>query len=105
MKYLALTIGDWNIKPPEGVPQGGPGAAANIIKWGVNFLLIIAVLMALLFLIWGGIDLVTSEGQKDKLSRARKKIFFSIIGIVVAFFAFAIIYFVQTVFGVKFVGT
>jgi hypothetical protein len=104
MKELAFSIGNWTIQPPSGVPDGRPGMFGIIINTVINLLLVAAVLIGLLFLIWGGIDYITSEGQKEKISRARRKIMFALIGIIVAFLAFAAISFVQTLFGVNLLG-
>ena len=82
------------------MPTGGLCMLNNIIKIGINLLLIAAVVFAILFAIWGGVDWVTSEGDKKKAESARGKITLAIIGLVVVFVSFALIRFIFTFFHV-----
>jgi len=47
----------------------------------VNVALVIASLICLVFLIWGGIDWITSQGDKAKYEEARNKITYALIGL------------------------
>jgi len=109
MKTLALTIKnngqDWIITPPKGVPGGEPGMGEKIIGAGISILLVAAVLLALIFLIWGGLDYITSEGKKDKIERAKRKLTFAVLGLVIVFVAFFIVTFVGNIFGTNLLGT
>jgi len=96
MKLLALQIPDANGNPINiqgavGMPQGGTGSLANIVGTGLNLLILAAVILCLLFLIWGGFSWLMSEGDKQKIGQARQKIVFAIIGLLVVFMAFFII--------------
>jgi len=92
MKILSLSIpGYGNISGAGGVPQGGQATLTRVIGVGLTLLLIAAVILSLFYLIWGGIDWVMSEGDKQKLQSARQKIVFSIVGLTVAFLSFFII--------------
>jgi len=109
MKTLALTIKnngqDWIITPPKGVPGGGPGSGEFIIRFVIGSLLIGAILIALVFLIWGGLDYITSEGQKEKISRAKRKLTFAIVGLIIVFLAFFIVTFIGGIFNTNLIGT
>ncbi|PIY94310.1 MAG: hypothetical protein COY68_02995 [Candidatus Levybacteria bacterium CG_4_10_14_0_8_um_filter_35_23] len=109
MKILALTIKnngqDWIITPPNGVPGGGPGSGEFIIRFVIGSLLIGAILIALVFLIWGGLDYITSEGQKEKISRAKRKLTFAIVGLIIVFLAFFIVTFIGGIFNTNLIGT
>jgi TRAP-type C4-dicarboxylate transport system permease small subunit len=96
MKLLALQIPDANGNPINiqgagGMPQGGVNELPNAINGVFNLLLLAAVLLSLMFLIWGGINWMMSEGDKQKISQARQKIVYSILGLIIAFAAFLII--------------
>ena len=67
----------------------------------VEFILIIAVLIALFFLIWGGIRWITSGGDKAKVESARGTIIAAIIGLVIAFLAFFILSLALSFFGIS----
>jgi len=78
------------------------GQFANLCKLSLNnsgsvvgnivtILLIVAVILALFFLIWGAIRWITSGGDKGKLDGARQAITASIVGLILAFLAYAIL--------------
>lgn len=83
--------GSLKIKPVGGMPTGGLRKVEDIIQFGIIFLFIIATLLALAFLIWGGIQWITSGGDKAGIETARKKVTFALIGLVVTFLSFFII--------------
>lgn len=66
------------------------GSAAIIGKI-VTILLILAVILALFFLIWGGIRWILSGGDKAKIEQARSTIIAALVGLVIAFLAFFIL--------------
>ena len=75
-----------------------PQVATNIIKIAVSLLGIVAVLM----IIVAGQRYMTSNGEPEKIKQARNMIIYSLIGLIVAILAFAIVSFVQNgVFGPK----
>ena len=89
---IALTIpGGTKINPAIGMPEGGINVVRTIIQWGITVLFVTATVLALIFLIWGGIQWITSSGDKAKIEGARKRIIFSIIGLVLVFLSFMII--------------
>ena len=53
-------------------------------------------------MIWGGIDWITSEGDKKKLDSARGKITLAILGLIVVFVAFILAQIIFNFFGVTF---
>ena len=74
----------------QGVPQGGTASLQNIVSVGLSLALIVGVILALFFLIWGGFDWVMSTGDKQKINNAQQKLLFSIIGLIVIFLSFFI---------------
>ncbi len=71
------------------VPQGGLDKAREAASVGVEILIIIAVLLALLFIIKSGIDLITAEGKKENLQKARTALFYGMLGLIIALISFA----------------
>jgi hypothetical protein len=82
-----------------------PDDIGRIVGTVINILLVAAVLIALFFLIWGGIRWITSGGDKGKVEEARKHIVAAIIGLVVAFLAYFIIQIILTIFGLGSIST
>lgn len=102
IEKLALNLpGQYKIDPIMGMPSGGDNTLFNLITNGMTILFILLTLTALLFLIWGGISYITSQGDKNKVEAARKKIIYSIIGLIVGFSSYFIIFTVSRAFGVQ----
>lgn len=96
MKLLTLTVPGVNSSPLQihgvgGMPEGGPDSLLQIVRTGLDLLLLGAVILSLFFLIWGGFNWLMSEGDKQRVASARQKIVYSILGLLVVFFAFLII--------------
>ena|ERR1035437_4698955 len=96
MKLLALQIPDAQGTPIQinavgGMPSGGTDALANIVGTGLTLLMLTAVILCLLYFIWGGINWMMSEGDKQRINQARQKLVFSIIGLGIVFFSFLMI--------------
>jgi membrane protease YdiL (CAAX protease family) len=92
VNYLALRIpGNQEISPPNKIPRGGLDLVLEIFRNGYTILLLITVVLSLIFIILGAISWITSEGDKQKLDSARKKITWAVGGLIVAFLSFAIV--------------
>ena len=72
-------------------PQGFGGDAGNLITFVLKGSLVVGVLLALAFLILGGIEYITSGGEKGKTESARNKITAAIIGLILIAASFAIL--------------
>lgn len=55
----------------------------------------------IIYLVWGGIEYLTSGGDKARVDDAQKKITSSLIGIVILVASYGITYFVQQVFKIN----
>lgn len=71
--------------------MGGSNALSSIIATGVNLLILAAVILCLLYLIWGGINWMMSEGDKQKINQAREKLVSALIGLAIVFMSYLII--------------
>jgi hypothetical protein len=60
----------------------------------LEILLRLAVLMAVLFIAWGGIMFITSHGEPDKINRAKDTVIYSLVGLAFSVGATAIITFI-----------
>lgn len=77
----------------------------QLIGAGVGALLIIAALLAFLYLVLGGIQWITSGGDKTGMEAARNKITHAIVGLIIVGAAWAIMILVQSFLGITIVGT
>ena len=78
-----------------GITVGG------IIPAVIRIVLIVAALVALLFLIIGGIKWITSGGDKAQVESARGTVTAALIGLLVVFAAWALIKLVEYLFGIS----
>ncbi len=69
-------------------------SAGDIAKDVVNIMFFIIGVMAVIMIIWGGIRYVLSAGNSAAITSAKNTIFYSIIGLIIAILAYAIVNFV-----------
>lgn len=75
--------------------------AQSVLSFVINAILIIAGLIAFLFLLWGGVQWILAGGDKEGTEKARKRITNALIGLAIVFSAYALAYLVNTIFGVN----
>lgn len=84
--------------PDSEVCKSKDDSATNIIAIVINTMLFIIGLLAVVMIIVGGIFYTTSGGDSGKVSKAKNTITYAIVGLLVAFFAFAIVNWVVDIF-------
>ncbi len=89
------------IGAPAGIPTGGLTEGGSVLQWAITLLIAGAIIVALFMLIYSGIQWIQSGGDKQKVEAARRRITFTIIGLVVIFLSFMIISIIGTFFGVQ----
>lgn len=70
-----------------------------VIETVINTLLFAIGIISVIMIIVGGIRYVTSDGDSTKVKTAKDTILYSIVGLIVAMLAFAIVRFVVIQFG------
>lgn len=75
-----------------GSPQSG--SFAELIQSVIQILLFVIGAVSVIMIIIGGIEYVTSAGDPAKTKKAKDTVLYSIVGLVVALLAYAIVYFV-----------
>ncbi len=76
----------------------------KLISALVGTLLIIAALLAFLMLILGGIQWISSGGDKAGMESARNKITHAIVGLIIVGAAWAIMILIQNFLGITIIG-
>ncbi|MCA9368852.1 MAG: hypothetical protein H6773_04530 [Pseudomonadales bacterium] len=71
--------------------QGFASDIGTLINAVLSFVMVIAALSVFMYLIWGGIEWITSGGDKGKTESARNKITAAILGLVVLAASYAIL--------------
>jgi len=99
---LKIFAADLTIPQPTGVRITDVG---QLISALVGTLLILAALLAFVFLILGGLQWITSGGDKAAMETARNKITHAIVGLIIVGAAWAIMMLVQNFLGVNVIGS
>jgi hypothetical protein len=84
---LAATLKDVDVQPGTGFATSFGGLMNGLI----SFVMVLAAVLVFLYLIWGGIEWITSGGDKGKTESARNKITAAVIGLIVVAASYAIL--------------
>lgn len=79
---------------PLGEEDGKAPSANTIIGRVINAVLGIIGSLALLMFVYGGITWMTSSGSPEKIKKGRDIIIWSVIGLAIIFFSYALVNFV-----------
>jgi len=88
------------ILDPNAAPDAtAPGTLGQNITQLINYFLGILGLVAVAFLIYAGILMVTAGGNDEQVSKAKKIITYAAIGIIIVLLSWAIVSFVASALG------
>ncbi|MEK7559024.1 MAG: hypothetical protein AAB521_01855 [Patescibacteria group bacterium] len=73
----------------------------SVVSTLVSVLFVIAVVIALVFLIWGGIKWILSGGDKSAVESARNTIVAAVVGLIIVFLSYFILNIVLGFFDIK----
>jgi hypothetical protein len=100
-----VTICDLNATGIAGIlcKFGGPNGeyVGGTIRNVVVFFIIIAIVVALIYLLYGGIKWITSKGDKAEVEAARNHIMAAIIGLIVVILAVFLVTLILGVMGIN----
>jgi len=82
------------LQRPTNLPQAQD--VETLIITIITYLLGIAGLVAVIFLIIGGFNYITAQGNEEQTKKATSTLLNAVIGLIVIFAAFAIVYTVQS---------
>ena len=91
---LLMSAGVASAAIDVGEVQATKGFAANlgsVLSSLLSFVMALAALIVFVYLIWGGIQWITSGGDKSKTEEARNKITAAVIGLIVLAASYAIL--------------
>lgn len=64
---------------------------SEIAVTAINFLLVLAGALSVIFLIVGGIRYIISSGSPDAIDRAKKTVLYAVVGIIVVLLSYTIV--------------
>jgi TRAP-type C4-dicarboxylate transport system permease small subunit len=80
-------------------PELAQAGLGGIISLLLSFLYAIAAVILFFIFVWGGYDILTSQGNEEKLSSGSQKISSGVIGFILLVLAFFLTRIVAYVFG------
>ena len=105
-KLLALTIQQPGGAPvvigPQNtsLPTGGLTTLQGTITNALTLFIIAAVVITLIIIAYSGLQWVSSGGDKQKVSQARARLTWGIVGLVIVFTAFLVVRIVASFFNI-----
>lgn len=97
LRYLAQIKPSVEFNP---LPDDPYLATSKIIQTAVGTLITVAIIYFVVYFILGGINFITSEGDKNTLDVAKKQITYAFFGLMIVFSIFAIVKLVGYIFGI-----
>ena len=67
-----------------------------VIQTVINWILAFAALIAVLFIVWGGIQYILAAGNTDRAKNARQTILYAVVGLIIIVLSYFIVSFVST---------
>ncbi len=111
MKILASNPLDviGNITPPSEVAnitdKGGEGGISFFLNKGIELIFMVSAVVFVFMFLWGGLQWISSGGNKEGLAKAQSRIVNAIIGLVLLSLAFVIFKILGTITGFSLFST
>ena len=93
-----------DFSPPEQFEGLREFSWQTLVTAGINIVLVIATVVFFFMFVMGGIEWISSGGDKGKIDGARNKITSSLVGLVIVFAIFVIIFLINEIFGINIGG-
>lgn len=97
----AQTQNQIKIEGPTGWSTAHGATVPGIVNAFIKLILMVAAIIAFVFLVIGGIKWVMSGGDKEAAATAQKTITSAILGLVIVFAAWAIMRLIEYFFGIE----
>lgn len=77
---------------------------SNLVTKSIDLLLGSASVIAFIYLLMGGIQWITSSGDKEGLDKAKKKITHALVGLAIVFSVYAMVFIIRALFNINTIG-
>lgn len=93
------------VAPPKGVGIDPNATTPSVIlKSALNIVYVAAIILVLFYLIWGAFKWITSGGDKEAVSGARKTIVAALVGLAILALALVIVVIVGKILNINILG-
>ena len=80
-------------------PAGAVAEFSPLISGVLQIIMILAALICFVYLVWGGIQWMTSGGEKSAVASARERISAAFVGLLIVLAAWAVVTLLEYLFG------
>jgi len=74
---------------------------SQFVTTAINMLLGAGGVMSFIYLLWGGVQWVTAGGDKEGIDKAKRKIMNALIGLVIVFSSYTLLYVIRVLFNIN----
>lgn len=86
------------------IANSAEGFGFNYIGFIVNIVYVIAIVLALAYILFGGVKWILSEGDHKKMADARQTLVYAAVGLTVIFISILLVNLLGAFFGISFLG-
>lgn len=98
MRYLTLNLpGNFEVSPPPGLKNNFTDLA-SIVSALLQIFFYLAVFMTFFWLVWAAFQYLVARGNKEELARARGRIIWALVGLVIIIMSFTFAKYVAQIF-------
>lgn len=94
MKIITLTLPGQASPIPTPLGLGSKGIAFNnlsdFVNTAFNVIIYVCVFLAFYYLVWGAYQYILADGKKENLAKARARITWALIGLIIMLLAYFI---------------
>lgn len=99
MDKLALKLpGSYEISNPPGLSAGKFTNLSGFVSEIFVVIIYISAFLAFYFFIWGAFNYIMAQGQKENLAKAKERIRWALIGLIVVLLSYTLARFIGEIF-------
>lgn len=97
LQFTLKLPGGFEISPPPGL-RGEFQTLGDLISGLLNIAFMVAFFLAFFWMVWGAFHYIFAGGNKEELAKARSRITWAIVGLIILALSFAIAQFAEEIF-------
>lgn len=82
-------------------PEENPDGISKTVSGFISVIIILAIVLSLIYLVFGGIKWITSGGDKQKIDAARQHLTAAVIGLIISLLAYFFVGILLGLFGLS----
>lgn len=91
MTELSFKFGNQTVNPPDAFAKGGLSNLEGYLGNVLTIFLLAGAFLMVIYIVWAGLQWISSSGDKQKLASARGRLTWAIVGFIIMMVAVGII--------------